>query len=1829
MKKIMNILVAGILIMMPAIAEAQNYSTLWKQVKTAQDKDLPKSEYELLRQIADKAEKDKAYGQLLKAEMQAATALVRINSDSLTAAVSHTEQRLLTVKDKAAKAVYAAALARLYQDIDEDKAATYRQMAVKDIDILAKTKAGNFAPAVIEGNNANIFGGDLLSVVCNETRQYLPMYEYYNKAGNRRAACIAALKYVETEVEQTPGKYQVKKSPYVFALDSVMHIYEDLDVAGEVAIARYNAMKDCKDVTTEDKIAFIHYALDKWGEWQGMGKLRNAERTLTRSHFSFRLNDAILMPDKGVWARLDKVTNVNSLTMSIYRTKLDGSKEYAPNNDNDLKAVKQMTEDYPVQTKTVSFGGIPNYAVTNDSIWIDPLPVGVYLAEISTIPATETRRMMLWVSGLRVMVLSLPGNKVKMVVVDATTGQPVGGAKIDVKPYNKKSAIETLTCDEYGEATYTMKQRASLYYYAYTANDRANLMNNAWSTFNFNDSEGRTEETVNVFTDRSIYRPGQKVSVAAIAYAKDKWTEAHAIEGRKLTARIYDANGKVIDEQETTTDSYGTCHVDFNLPEAGLTGQCRITVGRGSAWVSVEEYKRPTFKVEFPEINTRYQAGDTLAVQAKALSYAGVPVQGAKVSYRVWRHPSLWWSPMVRKGGTRGSVALKEETTITDGEGRFDVNIPLVMPDEARISRLFYNFTVEADVTDISGETRHGEMSIPLGSKPTAISSSIADKVMGDSLNSITIYLKNQAGINVNTPVKMSIDNGSWLEGRTMTPITLPQRLASGKHHLYALCDSDTLRQDFTVFNIDDTKPAENTDDWFFASADRWADAHTPVTIQVGSSRDNCHIVYSIIAGNKVIESGRADISNALINRKIEYKDTYDNGLLLTYAWVKDGKMYSHSHTIHKPLPDNRLNLRWTTFRDRLRPGQSEQWTLNILDDKGKPADAQLMATMYDASLDQLKKHNMWMNVSLLAPLPFTSWQANENRGTTWIQAWAKLNKLAYKDLQLSYLDKSMFAIMPFDRNVFDHVIYVRGGKRRTKAATPMMAMAKEANVESMADFSVAMDIEEKAADDASAQATDDVIRENFQETAFFYPAIIADKKGNAIVKFTLPETLTSWRFMGLAHTRKMQYGMLEGETVAQKEVMVQPNMPRFVRLGDKTTIAAKIFNTGNAKAAGTAHIELSDPETGTVIMKASKPFEVDINKTTAVVFDFAPEDNCPTLLVCKMTAEGKCAAGHAFADGEQHYLPVLPDNERVTVTTSFTQTAPGITTIKLADLWDGKDTRAKMTMEYTDNPAWMAVQTLPAIAAPKDNNAIDLATAVYANVVGRHIAGSNPKIRQTFCAWKEEARQGGETMLSNLARNAELKDLLLNETPWMADDDKEEDIKRRLADFFDDNTMNARIASATEKLARLQNDNGAWSWWPGMRGSTYMTAGIMETLVRMETMAGHDSEAKDIMDMKTIKDMEKAAANYLDREITKEVKEMKNKKSPYFSSVHMKYLYANALAGRTLQGETKAAADYLITMMKKEIKTQSLYDKAMAAVILARHGDTKRAAEYVKSLKEYSTYKENMGRYFENARAEYSWQDYRIPTQVAAMEAIRMVTPKDTTTLAQMKRWLLQEKRTQAWDTPVNSVNATYALLTESANLLSTKPRTVIAIDGKTIDMPKATAGMGYVKTATGLNRKMKAVTFDKTSEGTSWGAVYAQSMQRTQDIKAQANGISVKREVITPKEGMKVGSKVTVRITVTAERDLDFVQVIDRRAACMQPVEQLSGYRHGYYCTPKDNTTNFYFDRMSKGRHVIETEYYIDRKGTYRTGSCTAQCTYAPEFRATDKAASLDITE
>ena len=509
------------------------------------------------------------------------------------------------------------------------------------------------------------------------------------------------------------------------------------------------------------------------------------------------------------------------------------------------------------------------------------------------------------------------------------------------------------------------------------------------------------------------------------------------------------------------------------------------------------------------------------------------------------------------------------------------------------------------------------------------------------------------------------------------------------------------------------------------------------------------------------------------------------------------------------------------------------------------------------------------------------------------------------------------------------------------------------------------------------------------------------------------------------------------------------------------------------------------------------------------------------------------------------------------------------------------------------------------------------------------------PQAKQVFEQWKRE--DGKETSISSqLSKNQELKDLLLEESPWVMDADREHEQRQRLADFFDENMITQRIASATDKLKALQREDGSWSWWPDMPGSTNMTMAISETLVRLNEMTGGKQPMLD------------GAFKFLGKEMVKLVQEMKEQekkghRQSFPGHNALQWLYICKLDGRQLPDQVQQANNYLIALLKKGSKNQSIYEKAMSSIIL-------ESPLYIKSLKEYSVYQEEMGRYYDTPRAGYSWRDYRIPTQVAAIEAIERLAPRsadgslqnknDQQMLDEMRRWLLQQKRTQAWDTPLNSIDAVYAFLSEkgfvnSDKLLANTP-TALKLDGKLVETPKTTTGTGYVKVAQSYHGE-KNFTAEKTSRGTSWGAVYAQFVQATNDVKDNASGISIRRELLgrdlqpfaTPHALLKVGDRVTVRLTIQSERDYDFVQVQDKRAACLEPVKQLSGFnwQGGYYCSPRDNTTNFFFDRLSKGKHVIETEYYIDRTGQYETGTCTVQCAYAPEFRGITHSQTIKV--
>ena len=1830
------------MLLLPMNLSAQNYNALWKQVEEADVRDLPKSAIAALQQIEAKARKEKAYGHLLRATLLHARKQSEIAPDSLQLAIERLQQQEEQATDAVLRMVYDAVLAKIYadnHDLADDWQARqqeYQRRATARPDLLAAVKADAYVPFVVKGADSSLFGHDLLSVVGSELEAWQWLSSYYAAQGNRPAACLTALSHLKKQ--EKPYNETPARSAYIAQLDSLITVYGDLPEAGEVAIERYEYMCHHTSATPADKASWLQQALGRWSSWRRADELRNSWTELTNPSYQVRADERVGEPGKPQTVHLAGLRHLSTLTMRVYRTTLTGDTNISPFDDREYKNIKSSLKELKDMERTLKFTGHEDYDIFEDSLEIGALPVGVYMLEFTTDPEATVYRALYFVSGVRVLAQPQPDDKVRYVVVDATTGQPLPGATVQLEYRGAKPTKDVKTCDAKGELLCTFNSQRPSAVWAYTKGDNYCPKVSVFGRYVYYEQRYNREHT-NIFTDRSIYRPGQTVHVAAIVWKDLSATENTAVEGKALKLELRDTNYKLIGEKEVTTDRFGKCSTDFTLPTGLLNGHFTIRGGQGMASIRVEEYKRPTFQVAFDEYKDTYQRGDIVHAKAKATTYAGVPVQDAKVRYTVRRQVAWWWLSYSwywqrgAAGRSMQSEVVGEGETVTAADGSFTVDMPMTLPKSAEGSPMFYHFVVEADVTDLGGETHSGTMRLPLSTRPTVLTCDLPQQVRGDQLHKVTFTRRNAAGKEIDGTVRYRIDGGRWQEcAANAATAALPAQLTSGEHRLEAACGDDSVDMTFVVFGLNDTKPATTTHDWFYVSDRQFPRDGKPVTVQVGASDPDLHIVYGIFAGKQLVESGSVKKNGELLNRKFTWKESYGNGLLLTFAWVKDGQCHTHETVIVRPMPDKELKMTWTTFRDKLKPGQQEEWRLRVTTPDGKPADASVMAVLYDKSLDQLNPHQWLFSPVASLALPSVNWQ--------W-SSWHAINGSGAKEYRLA--DVPFLNYSRFDAEVMPYYLALsRGYGKHYVGAVPMMK-TRAAAVDEVAIGAAnmvaqkAVVIEEKpeapldemeaTADEGNgAQGGDVQLRENLDETAFCYPALESDKDGSVVLKFTLPESLTTWRFMGVANTRDMLYGSIGGETVAQKDVMVQPNMPRFLRAEDQAQLSARIFNLLDKPVSGQARLLLIDPETERTLLEQTLPFSVEGGRTATVDYQLSLSAIDLSLVVCRITA-----TGDGFSDGEQHYLPILPNREYVTRTIPYTQHEPGVKTIDLEKLFPQGTTQQKLTMEYTNNPAWLMVQSLPTLGQLCEHSAIDQAASYYSNLLAKTLLDQNAKVKTVFEQWKREGTDG-QSLTSSLQKNQELKDIVLSETPWVWAADRENEQKARLSDFFDENGISNRLATAVGKLKKLQNADGSFSWYPGMEGSTYITVAVEEMLARLNIMAAQRPDVKQMQDK---------AFNYIGNEMVKTVAELKKQKKPSFPSfTALRWLYICAIDGRQLSAKVRAANDYLIPLLKKDIKQQTIYEKALTAIVLAKRGEGREAADYVKSLKEFTVYTDEMGRYFDTPRAAYSWYDYRIPTEVAAIEAIEAVAPQDRQTVDEMRRWLLQEKRTQMWDTPINSVNAIYAFLGGESGrqaLDTQRPQTVLAIDGAPVELPQATAAIGYVKSAVS-SPKGRTFTATKTSAGTSWGAVYAQFMQKTADVEASASGISVKRQLMK-REGntlvaidgsaLQVGDRVVVRITIDCDRDLDFVQVSDRRAACMEPVRQLSGYRNGAYCSPKDFATNYYYYGLSKGRHVVETEYYIDRAGQYETGTCSVQCAYSPEYRGTSPSMTLKVKQ
>ena len=1860
--------------------QAQTYDNLWKELEVLERKDLPKSVISEAMKIYDKAKAEQNVPQMMKAYLTAMQYRSLLTPDSLKVDMNGLEQWASQTGSMEDKAILYSILGEMTMPADVKKGLGYLQASLKDKDRLLLIPVEKLRPMVRVGETSKrYFRDNLYNLLARRAIQIMQQYRWQAAAKANQTNSLPAdmtdmdqfvtyqfvpvsdcdltaavmqtyqslLKAYDTETE--------REGWLLTGIDALNYLYRNFsgnfsnDVCQQELrkwIHTYPAVKTVPEAylalaqflqyqnNQVERLRIVREGIAGYPRYEGINQLKNIEKEILNASLSLEIATAYPGEQQSVKVNYKNLTGI---TLQLYKVNLPVTSAVLQNRTTHFEskyARLQREEHFSLKPTT-------DYLNVDTTLTIQAPQAGIYF--LKAVPDGKkgvSDGTLMNVTALKTIYRPLPDGTLELVVVDAVSGQPVSEAEVTI--YTEKgggySPQQTYQADKQGTLKLDFLNSNKYWYNAHTAADNAMPILNLWKN-DYYYKESKRKEVLQLFTDRSIYRPGQTVYVSGLAYEMEK-DSTRVLADKKYTVSLYDANNNETGKVEVRTNGFGSFSGQFVLPSPCLTGYFSLRAADTSVSFKVEEYKRPTFDVTFEPVKVEYQVGDSIEVVGMAKTFAGAPVQNARVHYNISRSYAWVWRFM-----GRGSARWEGEA-MTDADGKFSVPVHFEIDSDRRESPLwYYTYNIQADVTDGAGETQQANLSLPLGSTSMVLNmDNLPDNLVKEKKLEIKLTAMNLSGEPVDTPVTYQVvemeeqKDGQEKEGRKVLTGTVEANKSFVPEAIYALPSGNyrlklsakdtqgrecTASKNFLLFSLNDKRPPFVITDWFYQDGLEF-DAASPATVYIGSSEKNVYLLYDVFAGNKRLESKRIELSDSVVSFRFPYKKEYGDGILVSMAFVKDGRLYSHNARIMKPAPEKKLQLKWTTFRDKLRPGQQEEWKLTVLYPDGSPAEAEMLATMYDASLDKIySAHKLDFGVDFHYVVPLTYWNTSYMRNA-YLYVDFPLKRLRAVPLEYSEL------IIPSTGRMEAMVVGYGGSPRATLAGALKIRGRSAANAvmnqEAVTDMVLQEEMVETSAQEKVemgsseelAETGDIQIRENFAETAFFYPQLRTNEKGEVSISFVLPESLTRWTFMGLAHTRNVDYGKIEATATASKEFMLQPNMPRFVRVGDKANIAASLMNLSDKGVKGTVRMELFNPETEKVFYSQKQKFDVKGGETGHVNFTFEVSDKY-AVMACRMVADGD-----TFSDGEQRYIPVLTDKQWVTETVPLNVNGEGAHTFSLENLFNKHSKTAseqRLTVEFTAHPAWYAVQALPVVAHPQNEDALSWATAYYAHSLAAYIVKENPRIKQVFDSWKA---QGGtkETFMSNLQKNQELKNILLAETPWLTEATNEAEQKQRIATLFDLNTMNSQLAVSVEKLGELQNADGAWSWYKGMQGSRYVTTQVMEMLVRLNALTHQDADSR-------MQPMIQKGFEYLGKQAAEEYKSMKEAEKKGAVGLRpseqvLRYLYICALDGKAPVDEK--VNRYFIDKLSGEGKELTIYGKALGAIILQQAGKVAEARLFMQSLMEYSVVTDEMGRYFDTPKARYSWFSYKIPTEVAAMEAIQRIT-KDTKAIDEMKRWLLKQKQTQTWETPIATADAVYALMATGASDLLANTGGVEITLGKEVIRTPADNAIGYIKkTVSGDVMNIKKVSVDKEGTGMGWGAVYAQYLESMDQIGEQGNGLSVSRQLYKGDEALnesaplKVGDRITVRLTVKADRDMDFVQIKDDRAACMEPLQAVSGFRWGnglgYYQATKDASTQFFIDQMRKGTYVIEYQVYVNRTGEYQAGIATVQSAYAPEF-------------
>ncbi len=1507
--------------------QAQTYDNLWKELEVLERKDLPQSVISKAMKIYDKAKVEQNVPQMMKAYLTAMQYRSLLTPDSLKVDMNGLEQWASQTGSVEDKAILYSILGEMTMSADVKKGLGYLQASLKDKDRLLLIPVEKLRSMVRVGEaSKRYFRDNLYNLLARRAIQIMQQYRWQaaakaNQTNSLPADMTDMDKFVTyqfvpvSDCDLTAAVMQAYQSLLkaydteteregwlLTAVDALNYLYRNFsgnfsnDVCQQELrkwIHTYPAVKTVPEAylalaqflqyqnNQVERLRIVREGIAGYPRYEGINQLKNIEKEILNASLSLEIATAYPGEQQSVKVNYKNLTGI---TLQLYKVNLPVTSAVLQNRTTHFEskyARLQREEHFSLKPTT-------DYLNIDTTLTIQAPQAGIYF--LKAVPDGKkgvSDGTLMNVTALKTIYRPLPDGTLELVVVDAVSGQPVSEAEVTI--YTEKgggySPQQTYQADKQGTLKLDFLNSNKYWYNAHTAADNAMPILNLWKN-DYYYKESKKKEVLQLFTDRSIYRPGQTVYVSGLAYEMEK-DSTRVLADKKYTVSLYDANNNETGKVEVWTNGFGSFSGQFVLPSPCLTGYFSLRAADTSVSFKVEEYKRPTFDVTFEPVKVEYQVGDSIEVVGMAKTFAGAPVQNARVHYNISRSYAWFWRFM-----GRGSARWEGEA-MTDADGKFTVPVHFEIDSDRRESPLwYYTYNIQADVTDGAGETQQANLSLPLGSTSMVLNmDNLPDNWVKEKKLEIKLTAMNLSGEPVDTLVTYQVvemeeqKDGQEKEGRKVLTGTVEANKSFVPEAIYALPSGNyrlklsakdtqgrecTASKNFLLFSLNDKRPPFVITDWFYQDGLEF-DAASPATIYIGSSEKNVYLLYDVFAGNKRLESKRIQLSDSVVSFRFPYKKEYGDGILVSMAFVKDGRLYSHNARIMKPAPEKKLQLKWTTFRDKLRPGQQEEWKLTVLYPDGRPAEAEMLATMYDASLDKIySAHKLDFGVDFHYVVPLTYWNTSYMRNA-YLYVDFPLKRLRAVPLEYSEL------IIPSTGRMEAMVVGYGGSPRATLAGALKIRGRSAANAvmnqEAVTDMVLQEEMVETSAQEKAemgsseelAETGDIQIRENFAETAFFYPQLRTNETGEVSISFVLPESLTRWKFMGLAHTRNVDYGKIEATATASKEFMLQPNMPRFVRVGDKANIAASLMNLSDKGVKGTVRMELFNPETEKVFYSQKQKFDMKGGETGHVNFTFEVSDKY-AVMACRMVADGD-----TFSDGEQRYIPVLTDKQWVTETVPLNVNGEGAHTFSLENLFNKHSKTAseqRLTVEFTAHPAWYAVQALPVVANPQNEDALSWATAYYAHSLAACIVKENPRIKQIFDSWKA---QGGtkETFMSNLQKNQELKNILLAETPWLTEATNEAEQKQRIATLFDLNTMNSQLAVSVEKLRELQNADGAWSWYKGMQGSRYVTTQVMEMLVRLNALTHQDADSR-------MQPMIQKGFEYLGKQAAEEYKSMK-----------------------------------------------------------------------------------------------------------------------------------------------------------------------------------------------------------------------------------------------------------------------------------------------------------------------------------------------------------------